>query len=225
MNSLKCVALSLLAWGMVMPNARAGVISLDQSNLPGLNGYSPLGPTFVPGESTAEMAQVFTPGVTGQITSISVDLLTFNYVPFTPISLQLLSVTGGIPDISAPLSAVVTDYIAAGTGFSSFDLSPLNINLTAGVPVAYWLTADPANGFSRWIGDFSQSYSGGQTFFRFPGATDGSPTTFSDPHSLIHDSAYFQTFMETPEPSTAAIVGLGLLALGLRRRGAKQLSN
>jgi hypothetical protein len=222
MNSLKYVALSLLACGLMMPNASAGII-LDQSNLPGQNFYNPLGPTFVPGESTAEMAQIFTPGVTGQITGISVDLLSLNNINGgTVISLELVSVNGGLPDTSAPLSAAVTANVPAGTAFFTFDLSPLNINLTGGTSVAYWLTGDPANGFSRWLSSNGQSYSGGQTYFRFPGATDGEPTNFF----ALRESAYFQTFMETPEPSTAAIVGLGLLALGLgRRRGAKQLSN
>ncbi len=229
MNRFKCVAPGLLAWGLMMtPNASAAVM-LDQSNVPGTNYYNPLGPTYVPGEQTAEMAQVFTPGFTGHITSIDVDLLIFNYYPTTPISLRLLALDGsGVPDTSTPLSATVTNNVSPGTGFVSFDFSSQNINLTAGVPVAYWLTADPVTGFSRWLNGLGGSYSGGQTFWRFPGATDGYPTTFT---AVRNESAYFQTFMDTtlartdtlaptdtPEPSTAAIAGLGLLALGLLRR-------
>ena len=222
MNLLKCFALGLVAWGWMTPHAKAGLI-VDQSNLPGPNFYNPLGPTFVPNETTAEMAQVFTPGVTAQITGVSVDLLSIDNINGgTILSLQLLALTGGIPDMSAPLSGPVTANVPAGTGFFTFDLSSQNITLNAGTAVAYWLTGDPANGFSRWISSNGQTYSGGQTFWRFPSATDGSPTEFA----AIQESAYFQTLMDTPEPSTMAIVGLGLAALGLRRlRGVKQVSN
>lgn len=219
--SFKWIGLGILICGLTTVSSTSAAVIVDQSNLPGPNFYNPLGPTSVPNETTAEMAQTFTPGINGQITGISVDLLSVDNGPGGAfISLELVSVSGGIPDTTTPLSTTVTQLVPAGTGFAFFDLSSQNINLSAGVTVAYWLTGDPAFGFSRWIGSNGSSYSGGEAYVRFPGATDGSPTVWTDWQS----DAYFQTFMNTPEPSTAAILGLGLVAMGLRRRLAKRPS-
>lgn len=206
--SIKASACALIAGVLsaAAGNACASV-TLDQSNLPGQNFYNPLGPTFVPGQNTAEVSQVFTVGLAGVLTTVSVDLLVPGGGFFT---LSVVPVVAGVPDTTGAPLASVTQGLGAGQAFYDFDVSSANLVVSPGQVLAYWLTGD----FSRWIGPAGDTYGGGAAFWRFPGAIDGSPTDWAQ---LPYD-AYFQTFVDVPAPASTALVGLGGLLAARRRR-------
>ena len=190
---------------------------VDQQNLPGPIFYMPMGPTFAPAEPLAEGAQTFTPGMNGQLLSISVSLEIFDYDPTTSVTLAIVPVLpDGSPDTTGTPLASVTQDLPPGQGFYLFDFSSQNFNVIKGQQIAYWLTSA---GFSRYHTDgFPPSpYLGGDAYYRLPGATDGRPVDWT-PINIGGSDDYFQTVVNNPEPATLAIFGSGLVALALLAR-------
>ena len=200
-------ACAMIAGTLVSAASAAPV--LDQSNLPGQLFYNPLGPTYVPNQQTAEMAQTFTVGVGGTLTSVSAVLFTPYQVT---INLSIVPVVAGVPDASTVLASASWSGQSNTPGFISFDVSAANLAVAPGDELAYWLTADQLSRFNTSSGN---TYAGGSVFWRFPGATDGSPTSWSS----IGLDAYFETYVEAvPGPGAAVLFGAGVLAAGRRRR-------
>jgi hypothetical protein len=117
---------------------------------------------------------------------------------------SLASLTGS----SSPSTAGIYIYTPA-TDLMLSAMTSYYVVLTAGTPVA--------NGAYEWsdAGTFSYNLSGGWNTSPCERSTDGSSWFYNwhiDPVFAINASP-------VPEPSTAAVVGLGLLALVLRRRG------
>lgn len=200
-------ALALVA-GAVTAAGSASAAVIDQDHSPGSVFYNPLGPTYVPNQSTAEMAQTFTVGLQGTLSSVSVLLLT----PFpVTVDLRIVPVVAGLPDTGTVLASASWSG-TAGLSPISFDVSGASLAVNPGDELAFWLSASE---LSRWTSNSVSSYGGGSAFWRFPGATDGSPTSFAD---IGYDS-YFQTYVEViPTPGAAALLGLGGLAAVRRRR-------
>ncbi|HEY1340275.1 MAG TPA: PEP-CTERM sorting domain-containing protein [Bryobacteraceae bacterium] len=144
-------------------------------------------------------------------------LLIFDYDPTTSVTMAIVPVLpDGTPDTTGTPLASVTEALPPGEGFYTFDFSSQNFNVTKGQQIAFWLTSA---GFSRYHNDgFPPSpYTGGDAFYRLPGATDGQPVDWA-PINIGGSDDYFVTTVDNPEPATVAIFASGLIALGLLRR-------
>lgn len=210
-RNMVSVVVAAVAALVIAPGSVSAAPILDQSHLPGTNYYNPLGPTYVVNQITAEMTQTLTIGVSGTLESVWVDL----FAPYGGnATLSIVPVVGGVPDTTGtPLATASQPVFAASPTFIKFDVSAASLQVTAGDTLAYWLVADE---LSRWLNSGGNTYAGGQAFWRFPGATDGSPTDWA----VLGQDAYFESYVSVPEPTAIGAVASGSVMLLRRLRHA-----
>jgi len=211
MNTRFCAVLMTAVVAMMHTADAQATIVDDQIHIwPDDRLFMPLGPTYVSGQDTVEMAQSFTVGVSGILASVSVELYVISDNNYT---LSIVPLVGGIPDTTGAPLATLTQYLPAGTAQYTFDLSAANLAVDVGDELAYWMTGD----FSRWVSTLaSNDYAGGTSFLRFPGATDGSPTDWV----ALNFDAQFKTAVLVPEPGALCLMLLG--AGAFTRRSARR---
>lgn len=219
MAATQTVAAALLIATVTVPGSVRAAPVLDQS-------FDASGGSFLSGiTSSQELAQTFTVGLTGLLTSVDVQIR--NFGASLPLLLDIRSTSGGAPvEPNAPVlaSASLPPASIPGTvGFVSFGFTPFAV--TAGDVLAIALRASPGQGgFAYgWQGDAAGGYGPGQRYLRTPGTV-----TWFGGGSLSDQDFGFKTFVDTaavavPEPTSLALFATGLLALALmlrRRRKA-----
>lgn len=154
--------LSLLSLALASTALRASPI-VDQLNNPNTNSSGIAVSAFSPGSNGATgqaAAQVFTAGITGQLTQV--DLGIWNYS--NQSGTYRVQIWG-------------TSYPATVAAWTSFDLTGSNLFVTAGQQYAIVLTANAAfnGGYIEggWGGIFNNnSYAGGDGYYRGANATN-----------------------------------------------------
>lgn len=165
--------------------------------------------------ANAYQTQTFTVGLTGILDSFEVELGLVDPVAGT-VHFQVYGTTpAGLPDLlSAPLAEVDVSYSLTG-GTSDFflaDISGFGVAVTAGDVLALVgvtgsivpTLGDPA---LNWVGSSADPYAPGRyNAFFF--------TDLESPVSPDDFAAYdlnFRTYVDVPEPTTGALLALGLL--------------
>lgn len=189
---------------------------------------------FRPGENRAaailsdqEIGQTFTSSISGQLTRIDLQISRISFdLPTSDLLFDILPTSNGrFPTGPAIVSgSIARDSVP--TFFSSdlfvtVDLTALNILVEAGDSLAI-LLRNPNPGGYGWLEVFRGDYAGGNSLIRQPPdpifgfvpLLDQGFRTFVDPGDDI---------VQVPEPGTFALLGLGLLGLGVARHRNKKL--
>jgi hypothetical protein len=182
---------------------------LDQSFTSG--GSSSLGNAI--GECCDFAAQTFTPGLSGLLTEVRVDIIGTGQ-----LHIDVESVSAGVPN------GVVLGSATLGTGNSSLSDPIIFVQLIQVVAgMQYAIIASEIGGVGSWGGGTGDPYSGGE----LRDLLRGTSTWINEGAGY---DAHFQTYVEVPhgavpEPGTLPlfIVAMSTLA-GLRLRRNRQLS-
>jgi hypothetical protein len=118
-------------------------------------------------ESSQSVAQTFTAGITGDLTSVGVEIQTWDGAPGVPISVKITTVSGGAPDNS---NVIGTGTISASDVLSSVSLINVPLtgtpHLTAGTQYAIVLSSSAPSccGDTFYATDSEAGYAGGSEF-------------------------------------------------------------
>jgi hypothetical protein len=137
----------------------------------------------------ARALQVFTPGVSGNLVKVDVELAPNMFGGLGDMTVAITTVPGGDPNNGVILGEATIPAAAIGGGFETATFSP-GIALTDGV--LYAIRISPAvGGECDWLwNNGANPYAGGQIW------SDPGTGTFS----ALSGDAKFQTYMEVPAP-------------------------
>ena len=176
--------------------------------------------------STQEIGQTFTSGITGKLTRVDLQIRQISSdAPVADLLFDIFPSSNGFVPTGPAIAAgsisrdIIPTFIPVNGDFVSVDLSAFNIMVTAGESLAILLRNPNPGGYS-WIEAFGDGYAGGTSFIRQPPdpifgfipAIDQGFRTFVDPGAVV---------AQVPEPGTFALLGLGLLGVGIARRRLK----
>jgi hypothetical protein len=206
---------------LVLGPATADTLTLDQQQTL-LNATS----GFRDGEQA--LAQTFTVGITGQLTTIAVDL-----GGTSPITLNLVLVSGGAPTSTIIATAVATPpFTTSSTGaLTYFDFTNSHISVFAGEMLAF----EPSSAMGASMGDelaynAPNPYSGGELFYTnlSQGVDQLEPfiSQLTGQGPIGGVDAQFATYVtpQTPLPAALPLFATGLAGLGFlgwRRKRAQ----
>jgi hypothetical protein len=163
------------------------------------------------------LAQTFTVGITGQLSTIAVNLCCST----SEITLNLLQVSGGVPTTSIIATAVATTPSNSGT-LTYFDFTNSNISVFAGETLAF----EPSSTVGGSMGidiayNAPNPYSGGELFYTnlSQGVDQLEPfvSQLTGQGPIGGVDAQFATYVSptTPIPAALPLFATGLGGLGL----------
>jgi hypothetical protein len=201
---------------------------LDQQNVVSSNVLASVGDQFA-GGPTAEVAQIFTVGVTGTLSKVGLQIEELRASSVNLI-VRILSVTGGLPDPTSALStATLTPDMVPSNGSSGLPMTTVSLGtgiaVTAGDVFAIALSApgESLHTYGWFMDQVSDSYPGGDLYARY--ITDPSSPFFEWQVGTRTDAG-FQTFVEPettiPEPGILALFAPALLIGGIARARMKR---
>jgi hypothetical protein len=169
--------------------------------------YTAIGTGSVIVSASQSIAQTFTVGMEGLLTSVEVQVARRAVPPDSDLILSIVNAaTGTLTDVLATV-AIDPSEVSTSFAFLAVDLSSFMLDVEVGQRLAIRLTtASPGTGGGinpyAWFGDFPGTYVGGTAFIN------------NNP-SLQRDMA-FRTFVDPqaaaiPEPASLALVAVGLL--------------
>lgn len=209
----KQIAISGLFLALCIPFgiARADTV-VDQSFTPIINAGGDIN------ECCAFIGQTYSAGLTGTLAGVSVEVREFSGFNF-PLNVQIRSVVGGLP----------TTTILGQTSTTAFSLNDVitfsqSIDQVSGTQYAIVVSflgappAGPGQQVGSWDGAAGNLYPLGDLV----ASSDGGFTWFI-PGPIKTDSS-FKTFVQTPEPTSITLLGLGLILASGTAAGKRLLA-
>ena len=168
-----------------------------------------------------DWAQTFEVGETGTLTDVEVKVLRKNSSVTQALLLDIRTTSSGAPSESDSASNILfSTSISAGDigtsySFLSIDLGIGSFSVSDGDLLAIVLRSDDTNsGAYQWAGTSTGGYADGAAFVRMSGSFGAS--------TGMADNAFKTSVQTTPEPSTLALIGLGIAAAALRYRKTRR---
>lgn len=213
------VAGSLL---LAVTSVASGAPILDQSH----GALPPGGHAGFIADFGIDIAQTFTVGIGGLLTSVDLAVAKTGSDPVQPLNVEIRSTTAGVPNAaigsvlaSASIGPAGIPSIGGTTTSGPYDFSQyafVNVNLAGaglivapGTVLALTLRSEALPGGYAWA--LGGAYAAGQGYFR-----SNNPGTGVFNIGGASDQ-FFRTYVQVPEPASAVLILSGMVAL-LRRR-------
>ena len=205
-GKLNVIALAIVVVSALGASTASATVVLDQDFFPAQEVNSLVdcsSPEFSYGAT-----QTFTVGQAGVLDSVEIQAFAFSLT-----EMRILQTSGGVPIGGAAGSIVLASSTLMSTlpdDVYRFDLSGAGLNVSVGDVLAIE-PIDDLMGAGLWAGHTNANYPGGRAFTFNTSNSDWTPHLFAE-------DMRFRTYVNVPEPASAALVMVGGLMLASRRR-------